>query len=42
MIAKENAPQVGTKAPEFLVETPNGKLPLHQLAAQHQKGRLAG
>ena len=36
MIAKENTPEVGTKAPEFLVDTPDGRLPLHQLAAQHQ------
>ena len=37
MIAKPNAYRVGVKAPEFLVETANGKLPLHQLAARHEK-----
>ena len=37
MISKENAPQVGTKAPEFFVDTPDGRFPLNQLAARHQK-----
>jgi len=37
MSAKENAPHVGTKAPEFFVDTPDGRLPLQQLAAQHKK-----
>ena len=37
MIAKANAPGVGIKAPEFLVDTADGKVPLHQLAAQHEK-----
>jgi hypothetical protein len=37
MIDKENAPQLGTKVPEFLVETSAGRSPLQQLAARHQK-----
>jgi hypothetical protein len=37
MIAKPNAPRVGEKAPEFLFETSNGSLSLHQLAARHKK-----
>ena len=36
MIAKPKAPQVGVKAPKFLVETSHGRFPLHQLAAQHE------
>ena len=37
MIAKLKGPQVGVKAPEFLIETPDGRIPLHQLAARHEK-----
>jgi hypothetical protein len=37
MIAEPNSPRVGVKAPEFLVETPGGGIPLHQLAARHEK-----
>jgi hypothetical protein len=37
MIATAKAPTLGVKAPEFPVETPNGRLTLPQLAAQHQK-----
>ena len=37
MIARTNGPRIGVKAPEFLVETPNGRIPLHQLAARHEK-----
>ena len=37
MIAKPKAPRVGVKAPEFLIETPDGRFPLHQLAARHEK-----
>ena len=37
MIAKPKAPRVGVKAPEFLIETADGKLPLHQLAARYNK-----
>jgi hypothetical protein len=37
MSAKPNGLQVGVKAPEFLVETPDGKIPLHQLAGRHEK-----
>ncbi|HWH78564.1 MAG TPA: hypothetical protein VNT76_14380 [Candidatus Binatus sp.] len=37
MIANMNSPHVGTKAPEFFVDTPGGRLPLQQLAAQHKK-----
>jgi hypothetical protein len=37
MNAKPKGPRVGVKAPEFLTETPDGRLPLHQLAARRQK-----
>jgi hypothetical protein len=37
MIAKPKAPRVGTKAAEFFIETPDGRFPLHQLAARHEK-----
>jgi hypothetical protein len=37
MIAKAKAPEVGVKAPEFVIETADGRIPLHQLAAQHEK-----
>ncbi len=37
MIAKPKGPRVGVKAPEFLIETYDGRLPLHQLSARHEK-----
>ena len=37
MIAKPKAHRVGVKAPDFLIDTPDGRFPLHQLAAQHEK-----
>jgi len=37
MIAKPKAPRVGVKAPEFLIETSDGRFPLRQLAAQYEK-----
>jgi hypothetical protein len=37
MIAEPNGPRVGVKAPEFFVETSEGRIPLHQLAARHEK-----
>ena len=37
MIAKPKAPGVGVKAPEFHLDTPDGRFSLHQLAAQHEK-----
>ena len=37
MIAEPNGPRVGARAPEFLIATPDGRLPLHQLAARHKK-----
>ena len=37
MSFKSRAPRVGVKAPDFLVDTPDGRLPLHQLAARHEK-----
>jgi len=37
MIVKPRAPRVGVTAPDFLVDTPGGRLPLHQLAARHEK-----
>ena len=36
MAAETTAPQVGLKAPEFFIETADGRLALHQLAAQHK------
>jgi hypothetical protein len=29
--------RVGVKAPEFLIETADGRFPLHQVAARYQK-----
>lgn len=37
MIAKLKGLRIGVKAPEFLIETPDGRIPLHQLAARHEK-----
>lgn len=37
MIAEPNGPRVGAKAPEFFIATPDGRLPLHQLAARYKK-----
>ena len=37
MIGAAKCPQVGAKAPEFLITTPDGRLPLHQLAARSKK-----
>lgn len=37
MIVKPQAPRVGVEAPEFLVETPVGSIPLHQVAARYEK-----
>ena len=37
MIGEAKCPQVGAKAPEFVIATPDGRLPLHQLAARYQK-----
>jgi len=37
MTGETKCPQVGAKAPEFLIATPDGRLPLHQLAARYQK-----
>lgn len=37
MIAKTKAPGIGANAPEFLIETSAGRIPLHQWAAQHEK-----
>ena len=37
MIAKPKVPRVGATAPDFLIETSDGRFPLHQLAAQHEK-----
>jgi hypothetical protein len=34
MSAKQKGLEVGIKAPSFLIETPDGKLPLHQLATR--------
>jgi hypothetical protein len=34
---KSQGPRVGEKAPEFLIETPDGRSPLSQLAAHHEK-----
>jgi hypothetical protein len=37
MHAKPKGPGLGAKAPEFFIETPDGRFPLHQLAARHEK-----
>jgi hypothetical protein len=37
MIAKSKGPRVGAKAPEFFIDTPDGRFPLHQLAARNEK-----
>jgi len=37
MIAKPQMPRVGGTAPEFLIETSDGRLPLCQLAARYEK-----
>lgn len=37
MIAKLKGLRIGVKAPEFLIDTPDGSFPLHQLAARHEK-----
>ena len=35
MSAELNVPQVGMKAPEFFIDTADGRRSLHQLAARH-------
>ena len=37
MIDELEGPRVGEKAPEFLIEIPDGRFPLSQLAARHEK-----
>jgi hypothetical protein len=37
MKGEGKSPQIGAIAPEFLIATPDGSLPLHQLAARYQK-----
>ena len=37
MIDKPEEARAGVKAPEFLIETSDGRFPLHQLAARHEK-----
>ena len=37
MIDESKGPRVGEKAPELLIETPDGGFSLHQLAARHEK-----
>jgi hypothetical protein len=37
MNGEGKSPQIGAIAPEFLIATPDGSLPLHQLAARYQK-----
>ena len=37
MVDELKGPRVAEKAPEFLIETPHGGLPLSQLAARHEK-----
>ena len=37
MIDEPDSPRVGEKAPEFLIETPDGRFPLSQLAVRHEK-----
>ena len=37
MIDEPDGSRVGEKAPEFRIETPDGWLPLSELAARHEK-----
>jgi len=37
MTSETERPRVGDKAPEFLIATADGRLPLHQLAARYKK-----
>ncbi|MDH3444752.1 MAG: hypothetical protein OEN50_12555 [Deltaproteobacteria bacterium] len=37
MTDEPKKPRVGEKAPKFLIETPDGRFPLHELAARHEK-----
>jgi hypothetical protein len=37
MNGKSKRARVGVTAPGFLIETADGRLPLHQLAARHEK-----
>jgi len=37
MNTRATGPQIGANAPEFLVDAPEGRLPLHQLAARREK-----
>ena len=37
MIAKTTGLRAGVKAPDFVIDTAAGGLPLHQLAARHEK-----
>ena len=37
MSEEPNRPEVGEQAPEFFIETADGELPLHQLAARYDK-----
>jgi hypothetical protein len=36
MIAEPKDPRVGNQAPEFFIETTDGRVSLHELAAQHK------
>jgi hypothetical protein len=36
MIDEPRHPRVGENAPEFRIETPDGQLPLSQVAARHE------
>jgi len=36
MTAETKLLQVGVKAPEFFIDTPDGRLSLHQLAVRHR------
>lgn len=37
MTAASTGARVGAQAPDFRVDTPNGKLSLHEVAAGHEK-----
>ena len=37
MIDEPKGPRVGEKAPEFPIETPDGRFLLHRLAGRHEK-----
>ncbi len=37
MLGKKAGPEAGAKAPDFLIDTADGAMPLHRLAARCEK-----